>query len=133
MSFAAHSPPNNCLEMPPHLYADHVQEVFSYSVAQLDYLFQFSSLADIDKQCLRDTLVAAAMLHDIGKLDEGNQPVLKSGNGRLAVDHVDAGTAIAQRMGNELLGWLIRGHHAPGLPSRKVEKYFIKYFNKRAR
>lgn len=130
MSYAAHSPPKNWPDATPHLYADHVQEVLDYGVAKLDYILRFSSLVDEEKQRLRESFAAAAVLHDIGKLDEGNQPVLKGAKGRLAVDHIDAGVAIAQKMGNELLAWLIRGHHAPGLPSRKVEKFFIKYLNK---
>jgi hypothetical protein len=130
MSYAAHSPPGEFPELTPHSYADHIQEVLSYGLTRLDYLLNFSSLDDEEKRYLRESFIAAAVLHDLGKLDKGNQPVLQGGGGRLAVDHIDAGTAVAQKMGNELLAWLIRGHHAPGLPSRSTEKYFIKYLNK---
>jgi len=49
----------------------------------------------------------------------------------LPVDHIEAGVAISAEMQNELLGWLIRGHHAPGLPNKKTEKYFIKQLRKK--
>ncbi|WP_035247949.1 CRISPR-associated helicase/endonuclease Cas3 [Desulfogranum mediterraneum] len=130
MNYAAHSPPQEFPDLDPHSYAAHVQEMLDYGRAQLDYILGFLAVSEKEKRNLRETYIAAIMLHDMGKLDESNQPVLKGRNGRLMVDHIDAGTAIAQAMGNELLAWLIRGHHAPGLPSRSTEKYFIKYLNK---
>lgn len=129
MSYLAHTPPAEGSEIKPHLYKDHVNEALEYGTALFEYVLRFSSLSDEDKQKLRDTFVATIMLHDMGKLDDDNQKVLcGKKNGRLPVDHIEAGVAISERMQNELLGWLIRGHHSPGLPSKKREKYFIKQF-----
>jgi hypothetical protein len=127
MSFIAHTPPTDNPSLAPHLYADHINEALKYGLALLDYVLQFSNLSVIDKDALKKTLATAIMLHDLGKLDEDNQKVFRGDiHGSLPVDHIEAGVAIAAEMGNELVGWLIRGHHAPGLPSRKAEKYFIK-------
>ncbi len=127
MSYIAHTPPKDFPERQPHRYVDHIGEVSIYGLALFDYLLLFCSFEANEKRQLRQSLQSALMLHDIGKLDEDNQLVLRSDHsGCLKVDHLEAGVAIADEMGNELLGWLIRGHHAPGLPSKKTEKYFIK-------
>lgn len=127
MSYIAHTPPKDNPDLAPHLYVDHINEALSYGLALLDYVLEFSRFSDIDRGTLRNTLTVAIMLHDLGKLDEENQKVFRGDRqGKLPVDHIEAGVAIASEMGNELAGWIIRGHHAPGLPSRKTEKYFIK-------
>jgi len=127
MSYIAHTPPKDKPDLTPHLYAEHINEALKYGAALIDYVMQFSNLRDINKSELRQSFVTAIMLHDLGKLDEDNQKVFRGDvQGRLPVDHIEAGVAIASEMGNELLGWLIRGHHSPGLPSKKDEKYFIR-------
>ncbi len=132
MDYLAHTPPKDRQELAPHHYADHVSEVVDYGLSLLDYLLGSAKFSDMDKEQLRQTLKAALMLHDMGKLDEFNQRVFRGeALGRLPVDHLEAGTAVASEMGNELLGWLIRGHHAPGLPSKKTEKYFIRQLRKK--
>ena len=127
MSYIAHTPPKDKPSLAPHLYEEHINEALRYGVALLDYVLQFSSLSDTAKDILKKSFTTAIMLHDLGKLDEDNQRVFRGDvQGRLPVDHIEAGVAIAAEMGNELIGWLIRGHHAPGLMSKKAEKYFIK-------
>ncbi len=127
MHYLAHTPPREKPELEAHRYADHVDEVLSYGLALFDYLLSFSKLVDVEKDDLRRTFKAVLMLHDMGKLDESIQRIFRGeDSGRLPVDHIEAGVAVADEMKNELLGWLIRGHHAPGLPSKKTEKYFIK-------
>ena len=127
MHYLAHTPPREKPEIEAHRYADHVNEVLSYGSDLFNYLLSFSQLVDAEKDDLRRTFEAALMLHDMGKLDEQIQRIFRGqDSGRLPVDHIEAGVAVADDMKNELLGWLIRGHHAPGLPSRKTEKYFIK-------
>ena len=127
MHFIAHTPPREKPELEAHRYADHVDEVLSYGLALFDYLLSFSKLVNAEKDDLRQTFKAVLMLHDMGKLDESIQRIFRGeDSGRLPVDHIEAGVAVADEMKNELLGWLIRGHHAPGLPSKKTEKYFIK-------
>ncbi len=127
MYYLAHTPPRDKPELEAHRYADHIDEVLSYGMVLFDYLLSFSELVDVEKDELRLTFKSVLMLHDMGKLDESIQRIFRGeDSGRLPVDHIEAGVAIADEMKNELLGWLIRGHHAPGLPSKKTEKYFIK-------
>lgn len=132
-NYLAHTPPKDKPELEPHLYADHIGEMLGYGLALFDYLWSFSKLPELDKNEIRQTFKAALMLHDMGKLDESIQRIFRGEeSGRLPVDHIEAGVAVAEEMKNELLGWLIRGHHAPGLPSRKTEKYFIKQLRQKS-
>jgi len=127
MHYLAHTPPKGKPELESHRYADHIDEMLDYGLALFDYLLLFSTVDDTEKEELRQTFKAALMLHDMGKLDESIQRIFRGeDSGRLPVDHIEAGVTIADEMKNELLGWLIRGHHAPGLPNKKTEKYFIK-------
>lgn len=131
MSCIAHSVPSKQPDRKPHLYSDHISEVMEYGLAQLSYILSFSLLTQEEKKQLFDTMHAALMLHDMGKLDEKNQQVLRGEiKGKLPVDHIDAGVAVAALLNNELMGWLIRGHHAPGLPSKVTERKFIKQLNR---
>lgn len=67
---------------------------------------------------LRDTVSAAATFHDLGKLDPDNQAALASGHtARLPWDHIDAGVAHLRSQREIRAAWLVRAHHAPGLPS----------------
>ncbi len=133
MHYLAHTPPKENSELEAHRYTDHIDEVLSYGLDLFDYLLTFSRLADADKDNLHQTVKAALMLHDMGKLDESIQRIFSGvDTGRLKVDHIEAGVAIADEMKNELLGWLIRGHHAPGLPNKKTEKYFIRELRKQS-
>lgn len=127
MDFIAHTPPKENPEWEAHRYADHIGEMLDYGLDLFVYVLSFSKLADAEKENLRQTFKAALMLHDMGKLDESIQRIFRGeDSGRLPVDHIEAGITVADEMKNELLGWLIRGHHAPGLPNKKTEKYFIK-------
>lgn len=59
----------------------------------------------------------AATFHDLGKLDAENQFVLSQGRaGRMPWDHIDGGVAQLIASGNRMAAWLVRAHHAPGLP-----------------
>ncbi len=132
MHYLAHTPPKDKPELEPHRYSDHIDEVLSYGLDLFDYLLLFSGFSEIEKNELRQTFKAALMLHDMGKLDESIQRIFRGeDSGRLPIDHIEAGVATAAEMKNELLGWLIRGHHAPGLPNKKTEKYFIKQLRKK--
>ena len=127
MDFIAHTPPKENPEWEAHRYADHIGEMLDYGLDLFVYVLSFSKLADAEKENLCQTFKAALMLHDMGKLDESIQRIFRGeDSGRLPVDHIEAGVTVADEMKNELLGWLIRGHHAPGLPNKKTEKYFIK-------
>ncbi|MCU7937065.1 MAG: DEAD/DEAH box helicase [Candidatus Thiodiazotropha sp. (ex Dulcina madagascariensis)] len=132
MHYLAHTAPKDKPELKAHQYAEHVGEMLSYGLTLFNYLLSFSTLDASEKDKLYKTFKAALMLHDMGKLDESNQRVFRGEEvGHLPVDHIEAGVAVADEMKNELLGWLIRGHHAPGLPNKKTEKYFIKQLRKK--
>lgn len=131
MDLIAHTPPKENPDAPPHGYAEHIHEVLNYGVPLFKYLLSFSPYSEEQKISFIETFEAALMLHDMGKLDEANQQVFRGEvSGALPVDHIEAGVAIADEMKNELLGWLIRGHHSPGFPNRKTEKYFIRELKK---
>jgi len=65
--------------------------------------------------------VDAAVFHDLGKLDPDNQRALGKGRGAsLPWDHIDAGVAHLRSGNADMAAWLVRAHHAPGLPSKPV-------------
>jgi CRISPR-associated endonuclease/helicase Cas3 len=67
------------------------------------------------------SIEAAATFHDLGKVDPENQAALRRGReGRLKWDHIDAGVAHLSAKGVQdwMAAWLVRAHHAPGLPER---------------
>lgn len=66
---------------------------------------------------LAESIEAAAVFHDLGKLDPKNQAVLRAGRDQaLPLDHMDAGVAHLWKCGDQLAAWLVRAHHAPGIP-----------------
>lgn len=131
MDFIAHTPPKERPNMAPHGYAKHIHEMVAYGVPMFEHLLSFVSCSHDEKAALAQTFKAALMLHDMGKLDDANQRVFRGEvAGPLPVDHIEGGVAVAAEMQNELLGWMIRGHHSPGLPSRSAEKYFIRTLRK---
>ncbi|WP_230660569.1 DEAD/DEAH box helicase [Psychrobacter sp. I-STPA10] len=138
MELVAHTPPKaaqgspvqnsvNIATVLPHTYHDHIQEMLEYGMPLIEYLLEFTAFDKATKEILKQTYKASIMLHDMGKLDKDNQVILRQEKqGRLPIDHIDAGVAIANKMGNELLGWVIRGHHAPGLANKSSEISFNK-------
>jgi CRISPR-associated endonuclease/helicase Cas3 len=68
---------------------------------------------------LMEAIEIAAAFHDLGKLDQDNQAALRRGrDAKLPWDHIDAGVAHLSHEKNWMAAWLVRAHHAPGLPSR---------------
>jgi len=66
-----------------------------------------------------DAVETAATFHDLGKLDPDTQAVLRKGRrGRLEWDHIDAGVAHLSTQKDWMSAWLVRAHHAPGLPEK---------------
>jgi CRISPR-associated endonuclease/helicase Cas3 len=66
---------------------------------------------------------AAAAYHDLGKLDPDNQTALAGGRFcKLKWDHIDAGVAHLSAAQDWMAAWLVRAHHAPGLP-RKLNHF----------
>lgn len=131
MGFVAHTPPKNFPEIPPHLYSEHINEVVTYGLELFNSVLEFCHFPENYKYVLKSTLKQSLLLHDLGKLDDGNQDILQGRlSGRLPIDHIEAGVAVAETLKNELMAWIIRGHHAPGLPSKKTEKLFSKQLKK---
>ncbi len=119
----AHSSPSDSPDIGPHLYADHIRAVEIAGLAYLDEALRYSSHPEQKVQELRESLRLALRIHDIGKLEASNQAVLSGKKtGKLEYDHVDGGCALAIKLGDSLAAWLIRAHHAPGLPSLSHEK-----------
>lgn len=80
-------------------------------------MLQFHSDSTLRKVIL-GAIIDAATFHDLGKLDSETQAELRRGRGeRLTWDHIDAGVAALREQGAKAAAWLVRAHHAPGLPS----------------
>ncbi|HOG17889.1 MAG TPA: DEAD/DEAH box helicase [Syntrophales bacterium] len=72
---------------------------------------------------LLDAIEAGATFHDLGKLDPDIQNELHKGRGsKLRWDHIDAGVAHLSSLQSWMAAWLVRAHHAPGLP-QKIEHF----------
>ncbi|MEJ1976284.1 MAG: hypothetical protein WDN49_09465 [Acetobacteraceae bacterium] len=69
-------------------------------------------------EAITTAVLDAATFHDLGKLDPDIQDALRRGrNARLCWDHIDAGVAHLRACGAQMAAWIVRAHHAPGLPS----------------
>lgn len=71
---------------------------------------------------LLDAIETAARFHDLGKLDPDIQQSMRTGRGsKLPWDHIDAGVAYLSQSSiqNWMAAWLVRAHHAPGLPEKQ--------------
>lgn len=128
MELIAHTPPNQLDEgFKLHTYHDHIQDMLEYGLPLFENMLSYCNFDDEYKSILLQTFKATLMLHDLGKVDEENQQILRLEKaGKLPIDHIDAGIAIANEMDNQLLAWLIRGHHAPGLANLADENFFKK-------
>lgn len=119
----AHSTPKEEPERGPHYYTDHVRAVQQMGLEYARAMFVFARFSVRQVVAYLKSLGNALRMHDVGKLETGNQAVLRGERtGRLPYDHVDGGVAVAQAMEDTLAAWLVRAHHAPGLASYKDEK-----------
>lgn len=115
MRSLAHSARNG---FPAQAYQDHVENVWRRATQYAAEVEQFA--ADSSGQ-LQKVVSWAAEYHDLGKLDEENQKVLR-GEGKalkkLPVNHVDAGTAYLLKPDQ----YAVRRH---GLfPSSRAARFF---------
>lgn len=116
----AHSAPHQGLCGDP--YVRHVAAVRRGARERAEAMLRF---ADDPLPGLLNAIDAAATFHDLGKLDRDVQAAIRNGRGtRLRWDHVDAGVAhlSSKDVQNWMAAWLVRAHHAPGLP-QKLEHF----------
>lgn len=113
----AHSARKN---YPPQPYEAHVRGVCERAGKYAAEAECYSVKANgILSTIVRDS----ALLHDLGKLEERNQSVLREQSRRrrhLPVDHTDAGSAALQKMGSGCAAMLVYSHHQ-GLPDLSTE------------
>ena len=105
-------------DLAPQLYADHVSGVVAGARRRGEAMARFGKDA-AKAAALVEAVVDAATYHDLGKLDPDVQAALRRGRGaKLVWDHIDAGVAHLRSNGSNMAAWLVRAHHAPGLPSK---------------
>lgn len=132
MLLVAHSPPKTSPDREPHLYREHIEEALDYGKKITAMMLDHCSADSEPKGLWIGALIIAVLVHDLGKLDRANQEILTGqAKGRLPVDHIDAGVAVATGMKNELAAWLVRAHHSPGLPNKSTERKIWKRAKKR--
>jgi len=105
--------------VPAQTYNNHVSEVVRRAEENIKHL---ASYYKGDLEYFFMSVQAAAIFHDLGKLDEDNQKVLVKGGGSgLPINHVDAGTS--NLLANDLVesAFLVYSHHI-GLQSIPVER-----------
>jgi CRISPR-associated endonuclease/helicase Cas3 len=111
----AHSPPRPGAPGDP--YARHIEGVRIGARERAEEMLRY---ATPPIPALLEAIEAAATFHDLGKLDPANQAALKRGRGnRLPWDHIDAGVAHLSALQDWMAAWLVRAHHAPGLPEKQ--------------
>lgn len=97
--------------IPAQTYKQHVSEVLRLAADFAENAAAYSAYGPL----LRDVVEYAAAYHDLGKLGDENQEVLRTGKGRLPVAHWDAGTAhllgYAKRLSNLMAAFLVACHH----------------------
>lgn len=116
----AHSPPRHDPGRKPQPYRLHVEAVSEGARLRAEWALRYATAAPPE---LLDTVVSGSVFHDLGKLDPENQEPLRLNRTRpLGWDHVDAGVAHLLSQEAEAAAWLVRAHHAPGLPSVGAEQ-----------
>jgi CRISPR-associated endonuclease/helicase Cas3 len=102
----------------PQRYEEHIGNVRKGARARAEAMLQFA-LPGLDG--LADAIEAAAIFHDLGKLDPETQTQLAQGRQtKLSWDQIDAGVAHLSSSANWMAAWLVRAHHPPGLPAYLV-------------
>src|SRR5205823_1918151 len=101
------------------LYQKHAREVRDDAVASARGAVRFYTG---DGEVFVATVEAAAIYHDLGKLDEKNQQILKAvSRSPLKIPHEDAGVAELLRLARQESAVLVAAHHA-GLFSHDAER-----------
>lgn len=95
--------------IPPQTYAKHIAGVMKRVADNVSSMTRYFSGNVL---FLQEMVKRAALLHDLGKLDEANQTVLEKGGKRhLPLNHVDAGTAYFSRGKEFEAAFFVYGHH----------------------
>lgn len=116
-SSLAHSPKGS---IPEQTYCDHVTGVRDKAVQNAKNAARYYR-GKIGADDFTKTVEAAAVYHDLGKLDEANQDVLKATSRKpLPIAHEDAGVAVLDKHGWKESAVLAFSHHE-GLFSRDEE------------
>lgn len=111
----AHSPKK---DIPAQTYNVHITNVMNRATKNAKLAATFYS--GKGERLILD-VESAALFHDLGKLDERNQAVLRGINkGRLRVPHEDAGVAHLWNLGLREAAHLVAAHHA-GLADWEIE------------
>ena len=118
MAPLAHSAPAPGLSGQP--YAEHVNAVRCGVRDRASAMLQYAASPPPGYFA---AIEAAGAFHDLGKLDPDNQAALAKGRDTpLPWDHIDAGVAYLLASKSGMAAWLVRGHHAPGLPSDPAQR-----------
>lgn len=107
-------------EYPPQTYIEHIQGVCSRAA---QYASEMKAYASRDTGQMEAILRRSALFHDLGKLTDQNQAVLRETAGmhrHLPVNHVDAGSAALKEAGCLYAALLVYSHHK-GLPDMATE------------
>jgi len=118
--YLAHSAKDSIVEQ---TYKLHVSEVLRMARGYAEKAAVFSPFDTL----LRVVVEYAAAYHDLGKLDDENQIVLRTAKGSLPVKHWDAGTAhllsYEKRLPNQIAAFLVACHHRGllSLPDEQVK------------
>lgn len=111
----AHSPRGS---VPGQAYVEHVKAVLERARENASRAVSYYSG---DRDTFLEQVLASAAYHDLGKLDEANQAVLRKRSLKpLPVAHEDAGVEALKRLGRQESVVLVAAHHA-GLFSREAE------------
>lgn len=109
--------------IPAQTYKQHVSEVMRLTTGFAEKAAVYSLFG----QLLREVTKYAAMYHDLGKLDNENQEVLRTGKGNLPLKHWDAGAAHllsnSKRLANLVSAFIVTCHHRGllSLPDEQVK------------
>ena len=115
MTPLAHSPKG---EVPAQAYREHIERVRQKAVVNAQFA---TDTYTGDKTAFIDAVEAAAIYHDLGKLDEENQGVLcRESRSPLPIAHEDAGVATLLKLKRREAAVLVAAHHA-GLFSQEKE------------
>lgn len=114
--------------IPAQKYADHIAGVIRRAEENVSAIAEFFNR---NTELLREVVKSAALIHDLGKLDEENQKILNRGDKKsLPINHVDAGTAqLCQYNKSGAEAQFVQGHHIGlcSIPEQRArDKLFLR-------